>query len=32
MRRAILTAIPVLGVVMMLQISIASRIMLLSGM
>ena len=31
MRRAILTAIPVLGVVMMLQISIASRIMLLSG-
>jgi hypothetical protein len=31
MRRAILTAIPVLGLVMMLQISIASRIMLLSG-
>jgi hypothetical protein len=31
MRRAILTAIIVLGVVMMLQISIASRIMLLSG-
>jgi len=31
MRRAILTAIPVLGLVIMLQISIASRIMLLSG-
>jgi cell shape-determining protein MreD len=31
MRRAILSAIPVLGLVMMLQISIASRIMLLSG-
>src|ERR1035437_1741913 len=31
MRRAILTAIIVLGLVMMLQISIASRIMLLSG-
>jgi cell shape-determining protein MreD len=31
MRRAILSAILVLGLVMMLQISIASRIMLLSG-
>ncbi len=31
MRRAILSAISVLGLVMMLQISIASRIMLLSG-
>ena len=31
MRRAILTAIPVLGLVIMLQISIVSRIMLLSG-
>jgi len=31
MRRAVLTAIPVLGLAMMLQISIASRIMLLSG-
>jgi cell shape-determining protein MreD len=31
MRRAILSAIPVLGLVMMLQISVASRIMLLSG-
>ncbi len=31
MRRAILAAIPVLGVAIMLQISIASRIMLLSG-
>jgi cell shape-determining protein MreD len=31
MRRSILTAIPVLGLAMMLQISIASRIMLLSG-
>jgi rod shape-determining protein MreD len=31
MRRAILSAIPVLGLAMMLQISIASRIMLLSG-
>ena len=31
MRRSILAAIPVLGLVIMLQISIASRIMLLSG-
>jgi hypothetical protein len=31
MRRSILTAIPVLGLAMMLQISIVSRIMLLSG-
>ena len=31
MRRAILAGIPVLGLVVMLQISIASRIMLLSG-
>ena len=31
MRRAILTAIPVLGLVTMLQISVASRILLLSG-
>jgi hypothetical protein len=31
MRRSILTAIPVLGLAMMLQVSIASRIMLLSG-
>jgi cell shape-determining protein MreD len=31
MRRAILAAIPVLGLAIMLQISIASRIMLLSG-
>jgi cell shape-determining protein MreD len=31
MRRAILSAIPILGLVIMLQISIASRIMLLSG-